>query len=302
MSKNVTIDGSTYVVAESGDAVPWAPNETATIEALANKGTWKTAAATVVDTIATFADTAGNKLKASGIAVANITTNATNIGLRTIITSIVNDLTTGGVAVPLSAQQGVVLQANIIAIKNAVDPLGIPKPYIGTTAPTNHVLADSKTIGSTVAAGDYAGTAYEALYTALWTNAGIADTSGHWMTDTGAKGGSASIDFAANRTITMDYSGAVLRAIGAGVGWTELTEANTINAKQDDAMQGHKHSVTGSSFVQTGGVTPGAASYYGTSGTIVVGDPTIDGTNGTPRTDKETRMKNIGVNIIFRYQ
>ncbi|WP_434733767.1 hypothetical protein NL154_05715 [Rhizobium sp. YTUHZ044] len=66
---------------------------------------------------------------------------------------------------------------------------------------------------------------------------------------------------------------------------------------QDDAFQGHRHSLSSSVF------TGGAGSLGTSSGNtnpLSIGDPTTDGTNGTPRTANETRMKNIGVKAYMR--
>lgn len=71
----------------------------------------------------------------------------------------------------------------------------------------------------------------------------------------------------------------------------------TAGAIQDDAFQGHRHSISSSIF------TGGAGSIGTGSGNInpvSIGDPTTDGTNGTPRTANETRMKNIGVKAYMR--
>lgn len=66
---------------------------------------------------------------------------------------------------------------------------------------------------------------------------------------------------------------------------------------QDDAFQGHRHSLTQTVF--TGGAG-GIGTGSGNTNAVAVGDPTTDGTNGTPRTANETRMKNIGVKAYMR--
>lgn len=73
---------------------------------------------------------------------------------------------------------------------------------------------------------------------------------------------------------------------------------------QNDAFQGHKHSVDpdgalkyeyqySSYNIETGG-------NYGVVANIAVGNPISDGTNGTPRTANETRPKNMSVVWIMR--
>ncbi|WP_416065425.1 hypothetical protein ACK9YZ_01365 [Rhizobium sp. ZK1] len=66
--------------------------------------------------------------------------------------------------------------------------------------------------------------------------------------------------------------------------------------KQDDAMQGHVH---------VAGIGSSAGSIYNVSprqegATGNTGVPISDGTNGTPRTAAETRMKNVGVKAYMR--
>jgi hypothetical protein len=69
--------------------------------------------------------------------------------------------------------------------------------------------------------------------------------------------------------------------------------STSAGTKQNDQMQGHKHSGSTNGFTSPSG---GAASW--TSGSWAVnapdtGSPVTDGTNGTPRTGAETRMKTL---------
>ncbi|MBX5239499.1 hypothetical protein [Rhizobium sp. NLR22b] len=67
---------------------------------------------------------------------------------------------------------------------------------------------------------------------------------------------------------------------------------------QDDAFQGHRHSIS-SVFTGGAGASVGTVNNAAVN-PISVGDPTTDLTNGTPRTANETRMKNIGVKAYMR--
>ncbi len=72
---------------------------------------------------------------------------------------------------------------------------------------------------------------------------------------------------------------------------------------QNDAFQGHRHSVTHDAV--TSSTTQILLSSSGTDlylpdASITIGDPTSDGTNGTPRTANETRPKNMSVVWIMR--
>ena len=77
----------------------------------------------------------------------------------------------------------------------------------------------------------------------------------------------------------------------------------TSGTEQTDTFQGHKHSVTPQHcfpWVGTGGDNAGATGTQQKSTTIIVGNPTTDGANGTPRTANETRPINITVKWIIR--
>ncbi len=67
---------------------------------------------------------------------------------------------------------------------------------------------------------------------------------------------------------------------------------------QNDASQGHRHNWTGATGA--GGAQVGSGSGFSITATAVTTDPITDGTNGTPRTANETRMKNIGVKAYMR--
>jgi len=74
------------------------------------------------------------------------------------------------------------------------------------------------------------------------------------------------------------------------------------NTLQDDALQGHFH--TNISGYQVINVSGSGTRDFGTGARSTpvasVGAPSTDGTNGTPRTANETRMKNIGVKAYMR--
>lgn len=71
---------------------------------------------------------------------------------------------------------------------------------------------------------------------------------------------------------------------------------------QNDASQGHRHLITASGHSRRGstGASTGG-NWFGSSGdaidggiaSVTSGDPATDGTNGTPRTANETRVKNL---------
>ncbi|MFK0331112.1 hypothetical protein ACIQUB_08315 [Rhizobium sp. NPDC090275] len=83
-----------------------------------------------------------------------------------------------------------------------------------------------------------------------------------------------------------------------------LRPGATANNKQDDAFQGHYHHVNMSSAGGVGAAPQPAATNTANSGvqtdSLATTYPTTDGTNGTPRTANETRMRNISVKAYMR--
>lgn len=81
-----------------------------------------------------------------------------------------------------------------------------------------------------------------------------------------------------------------------------LSDNGRTNGKQEDAMQGHRHSTT-LYVAETGAYTDttfgrGRNTSYTSTGTI--GDPVSDGTHGTPRLESETRVVNRRIKVWKR--
>lgn len=75
-----------------------------------------------------------------------------------------------------------------------------------------------------------------------------------------------------------------------------IRRAGSVGTLENDAFQGHIHD-TGLEVSNTGGTGSAARTTTGSRNTTT---PLNDGTNGTPRTANETRMKNIGVRVFRR--
>ena len=158
-------------------------------------------------------------------------------------------------------------------------------------APQGFIPALGSSIGKT--AGTYQGDAYYDLYKVLWTQSSV--TAGEPYVISSAKGADAATDWAANKTITIDVSGLVVRAYKSGT-------TGAVGAKQLDAFQGHEHrigyySTAGSrtdSFVQANDITNWSTNTNLQSGYN-------DDGSGTPRTASETRMTNIAQYAFIRY-
>jgi microcystin-dependent protein len=113
-----------------------------------------------------------------------------------------------------------------------------------------------------------------------------------------------------------DFTGVVLRGVGTSTGYIQNVTL-ALGAKTDDAMQGHyhsindpshRHSIYGFNDVQNDGFPtftgPGQPwlefTEYATTG-VTVRDPSSDGTNGTPRTATETRVKSVAINYFIKF-
>lgn len=77
---------------------------------------------------------------------------------------------------------------------------------------------------------------------------------------------------------------------------------------QLDAFQGHIHSATTTAVIGSNGgilgVTAGGTAtffYNNAAGAVTIGNPTSDGSNGTPRTAAETRPRNISLLATVKY-
>ena len=78
-----------------------------------------------------------------------------------------------------------------------------------------------------------------------------------------------------------------------------LAVGHEVGTYQDDAFQGHRHQHVQTANVAASGsnaVEDGSAPTT-TSGVVL--DPITDGTNGTPRTDSETRPRNAAVDFVI---
>jgi hypothetical protein len=96
-----------------------------------------------------------------------------------------------------------------------------------------------------------------------------------------------------------DLRNATMRGRGLSTAFTQ-NDTTRLGFLENDAMQGHNH---GSVSSRVGGslfLAPGNG-YEWTNGSEAVGSPTNDGTNGTPRTANETKMKNQGVNFFIKF-
>jgi microcystin-dependent protein len=98
-----------------------------------------------------------------------------------------------------------------------------------------------------------------------------------------------------------DGRGVYLRGIGSPTAFLDSTSYTyIIGQKIDDAMQGHIHS---GNFVYNaaGYAANTSGDGFGMNLGGTVGNPTLSGSFGTPRTLSETRVKSIGVRYYIKY-
>ena len=102
-----------------------------------------------------------------------------------------------------------------------------------------------------------------------------------------------------------DFKNATIRGRGLSTAFTN-NDTTRMGNLENDTMQGHKHQESigdhGGSWGQASPTSP----YRTTLEVITINHaltnvPFTDGTNGTPRTTTETRMKNQGVNFFIKF-
>ena len=89
-------------------------------------------------------------------------------------------------------------------------------------------------------------------------------------------------------------------------GWVDngsVDSGRAFGSTQTDAFQGHKHSMDSSGpymtpFPSGGGMSAGGGAAFASP---AVGNPSTDGTNGTPRTAAETRPSNVALLACIKY-
>ena len=170
-------------------------------------------------------------------------------------------------------------------------PAGLVFPFAGTTVPDGFLECAGQEVSKTT---------YATLY------ASLGDT---YATQTNPLTGSAWAAPGASNFRLPDYRGSFLRGVGAftdGVGTD-----TTLGGYQGDQAQGHRHHFgfqSGSSLSTVLSVYNTAGNGIGTlangvsglQGDVAIWNPISDGPNGTPRTGKETRVRNKGVRYIIK--
>ncbi len=174
-----------------------------------------------------------------------------------------------------------------ISFNSSGMPAGLVFPYAGNAVPSGFLECDGSEVDKT---------AYPNLYAA------IQDT---YATQTNPLTGAAWAAPASGKFRLPDYRGSFLRGVGT---FTDGIGTDTsLGGYQGDAMQGHSHtnSSSGSQYFGTGFGTGGnrtvPSAIASQDGFLVtLQGPSNDGTNGNPRSGKETRVRNKGVKYIIK--
>jgi phage-related tail fiber protein len=152
-------------------------------------------------------------------------------------------------------------------------PAGTVIYHAANTPPTDFIKANGAAISRTT---------YSDLFTAIGTTFGVGD-------------GSTTFN-------VPDLRGEFPR------GWDDsrgIDSGRAFGSAQTDAMQGHRHNTTldGNYFKNDGILGPGSNGWSDqpSGGQTKTGNPTTDGSNGTPRTDAETRPRNIAFLACIKY-
>jgi hypothetical protein len=233
-------------------------------------------------TTAKIADGAVTNAKlATGIDAAKLTTGTlpiariadgavTNAKLATGIDAA--KLTTGTLPIARIADGAVTLAKLVAAVQQALVPAGAVMPFAMNSAPAGWLAAN----GAAVSRSTYA-----ALFSAIGTTYGAGNGS---------------------TTFTLpDLRGIFVRGSGSQT-ISGITYNKAFAAKEGDALQGHHHSLSNNFLVwrNTGGSVLGGTG-FSNAFNLSLGDPTADGTNGTPRTASETRPANIAMLYCIKF-
>lgn len=106
-----------------------------------------------------------------------------------------------------------------------------------TTAPSGFISALGSSIGQSGSGATFTGDAYYPLYEHLWSLAGLSTTAGDPYRISSAKGASASSDWSAGKTITIDYATNELFVRAKG-------SSRNVGSYQDSDNKSHSHSFT----------------------------------------------------------
>lgn len=189
--------------------------------------------------------------------------------------------------VPLLASVADLSASQIAGAASQLVPSGVVFPFAGSSAPSGWLLCNGQEVSQTTYADLFAvcSTTYNTQTNPLTGSAWAAPSAGNFR--------------------VPDYRGSFLRGVGT---FTDGVGTDTsLGGYQGDAMQGHSHtnSSSGTQYFGTGFGTGGNRTVPSAVANqdgffVTLQGPSNDGTNGNPRSGKETRVRNKGVNYIIK--
>lgn len=198
----------------------------------------------------------------------------------------INDTIDGTFTVPITQFSGATSVYSTPNITNA-DRIGEIIQTTNSVAPNGFISAMNKSIGQTGSGANFTGNSYFALYEHIWNLAGLTTTSGDVYRISSAKGTTASADFAANKTITIDYetNAPFIRGKAA---------AASIGAYAADTLASHNHRLPYGP--NTTGTLLALNQLYNRILSLTGYDGATENTGGS-----ETRPKNVSLFMYIRY-
>lgn len=161
-----------------------------------------------------------------------------------------------------------------------LNPPGQITMYGGSSAPSGWLLCDGSAVSRTT---------YAALFTAISTTFGIGD-------------GSTTFNVPDLRGVFPKGAGTTSRTAGKDASGNFY--AGTLGTYSTDQMQGHIHSASAAAaiFINQGGnsYANGGNAFNAPTANLTVGNPSTDGSNGTPRTGHTSEPQSLGLNYIIK--
>lgn len=173
-------------------------------------------------------------------------------------------------------------------------PVGTVISLPGTAIPYGFLLCD----GSAISRSTYAN-----LFSIITTNHGYGDNSTTFNIPDYRGRFLRMVDYSLN--VIPNVSGRDPDSGSRSVMNTGGNFGNNVGSVQTDAMQGHLHTETSPNTGGSAGTWALLSGTYASSYFVSIYNttgPIDDGTNGTPRTTKETRPINAYVNYFIRYK